>query len=52
MIHCAGNLIVCGLLPGLTSAADCKTGEKVSFDEKGINLHIDKYNVRLLKLTF
>ena len=39
-------------LPGLTSAMDCMTGKKISFDDKGINLHLDKYQARLLKLTF
>ncbi len=39
-------------LPGLTSAVDCKTGEKVKFDQKGIDLQIGKYDSRLLKLTF
>ena len=39
-------------LPGLTSATDCMTGKKISFDDKGINLHLDKYQARLLKLTF
>ena len=39
-------------LPGLTSAVDCMTGEKVKFDRKGIDLQIGKYDARLLKLTF
>ena len=39
-------------LSGLTSAVDCKTGEKVKFDQKGIDLQIGKYDARLLKLTF
>ena len=39
-------------LPGLTSAVDCKTGEEIRFDQKGIELPLDKYQARLLKLTF
>lgn len=39
-------------LTDLKSALDCITGETVKFHENGIELKIEKNNVRFLKLTF